>query len=427
MKVLLHCCCGPCASSSLPALKDMGHEATLFFANSNIDTREEFERRLAEAEKLAAAEGVSVAVLDYDHEEWLREVASGFEHEPERAGRCARCFKYNLAKAREYAAANGFDAFATTLSVSPHKDSRVIFKQGESVAGGGVEFLPVDFKKNGGFLKSVERARELGMYRQDYCGCEFSKERWSIHHKMECVSTNLDARAGKHRDVFTADFQSAGRGRLDHKWHSPPGAGLLMSAVLSVEGMPAADVCTLPLVAGLAVVKALEGLCIRCGLAAGSRRIAVKWPNDVLVDGRKISGILCERHADNVIVGIGVNVLRCGRPDEIAGRAVSLEEVSGCGFRVVEVRNAVLAELGRWYGIWRERGFAAVHPEIAAADALAGKRVGIFRTDSDLAPSEGICTGIAPDGALVVGCEKIYAGEARVCAETGGVVSKAFL
>ena len=89
-RMLLHVCCGPCASACVPALKATGKDVTMLFANSNIDTREEFEKRLRSAERLAAADGVPIVALPYDHEEWLREVAVGYEHEPEKGARCAR-------------------------------------------------------------------------------------------------------------------------------------------------------------------------------------------------------------------------------------------------------------------------------------------------------------------------------------------------
>ena len=99
-RILLHVCCGPCASACVPALKDAGEEVTLLFANSNIDTREEFEKRLHEAEKLAAADGVPIAALPYDHGEWLCEVAAGYEHEPEKGERCARSMRRRMASTR---------------------------------------------------------------------------------------------------------------------------------------------------------------------------------------------------------------------------------------------------------------------------------------------------------------------------------------
>ena len=168
--VLLHACCGPCASACVPRLKDEGFEVGLLFANSNIDTREEFEKRRRAAETLAAADGVPFFAAPYDHAEWLREVAAGFEDAPEQGERCARCFRYNLRKTAEFAAANGFDSFSTSLTVSPHKRSASVF-----AASDDPRFLREDFKKREGFKLSVRRAAELSLYRQDYCGCEFSR------------------------------------------------------------------------------------------------------------------------------------------------------------------------------------------------------------------------------------------------------------
>ena len=184
----------------------------LFFSNCNIDTREEFEKRLAEARKLAAADGVELVADEYDHADWLEKVAKGFEQEPEKGARCARCFRYSLARTRAWAAAHGYDAFTTSLTVSPHKVSAVVFSVGKSVAssaecrvqsaecrvqsaegsvpthspfsilnssfeGSVPAFLEVDFKKKNGFLRSLKRSEELGLYRQAYCGCEFSRRK----------------------------------------------------------------------------------------------------------------------------------------------------------------------------------------------------------------------------------------------------------
>ena len=150
----------------------------LFFSNCNIDTREEFEKRLAEARKLGAAEGVEVVADDYDHADWLEQVAKGFESEPEKGARCARCFRYSLARVAAWAAANDCEAFTTSLTVSPHKVSPVVFAAGrdaELQTGGTVKFLECNFKKKDGFLLSLRRSAELGLYRQSYCGCEFSR------------------------------------------------------------------------------------------------------------------------------------------------------------------------------------------------------------------------------------------------------------
>lgn len=170
MKVVLHTCCGPCASACVSRLKEAGHGVAMYFSNSNIDTREEYERRLAEARKVAETEGVELVADGYDHERWLREVAAGFEGEPEKGRRCERCFRYNLARTAEYLADCGYDAFCTSLTVSPHKPSSVVFASSDDP-----RFLKEDFKKREGFKLSVRRAVELGLYRQPYCGCEFSK------------------------------------------------------------------------------------------------------------------------------------------------------------------------------------------------------------------------------------------------------------
>ena len=170
MKVLLHSCCGPCASACVPRLKELGHEVVMFYANSNIDTEAEFEKRRAAAEVLAKAEGVEMVDAPYDHEEWLKEVAAGYEDEPEKGARCARCFRFNLAKTAAYARAHGFDAFTTSLTVSPHKVSEMVFASSDDP-----KFLKENFKKREGFKCSLRRAAELGLYRQSYCGCEFSR------------------------------------------------------------------------------------------------------------------------------------------------------------------------------------------------------------------------------------------------------------
>ena len=253
---------------------------------------------------------------------------------------------------------------------------------------------------------------------------------WRIHHKAETTSTNADARGGSHGDVFTADYQTAGRGRLDHKWLSPPKTNLMMSVVLSVEGLAPEHVTTLPLVIGFSVCKAIHSilslrhLCAPFaannkvlatkGAQGGHREIFLKWPNDVLVDGKKIAGILCERNGDNVIAGIGVNVGQTEFDKGIAERATSLVLHVPQVPPVLEVRDTLLSELDKWYGIWRSAGFAAVYPEIAAVDFLKGREIAVRQTDDDSAPVTGVSNGIMPDGSLDVGGVKVYAGEAHV-------------
>lgn len=237
---------------------------------------------------------------------------------------------------------------------------------------------------------------------------------WRIHHISETDSTNRLARDGKPGDVFTADYQSAGRGRLAHKWLSPPGQNLIMSAIIDVSGMEAAQIATFPLVVGLAVTDAL---------APFSRNLRLKWPNDIVLvqkaqKFRKLGGILCELHGENIIAGIGINVLQSEFPPEIASTATSLRLI-GCETSVATVRDAILASLETAARRWKNDGFEALLPEISRLDALKGKIIHILRTDDDTEGVTGECRGIAPDGALLVGAERVYAGEAHLCSVGG--------
>jgi BirA family biotin operon repressor/biotin-[acetyl-CoA-carboxylase] ligase len=189
----------------------------------------------------------------------------------------------------------------------------------------------------------------------------------------------------------------------------------MMSVVLDVSGIAVERAATIPLVVGLAVAKALASLGFQERVAPWLEgRVALKWPNDVLVDGLKIAGILCERHGDNVVAGIGVNVRQREFPPEIADRATSVLLATGREMKTATVRNAILDQLGKWYGIWKERGFEAVHPEIAAIDFLKGREIEVLQTDEDPQPLCGGCGGIMPDGTLDVGGTRVYAGEAHV-------------
>lgn len=167
-EILLHICCAPCGGGCVERLLAEGRKVRLFYSNGNIATVEEFERRLDSVRLLARHFGVELEVDPYDHAAYLAAVA-GLENEPERGARCARCFAFNLGRAARRAAELGI-TFATTLTVSPHKDSAVIFAAGRAYPG----FEAIDFKKRDGFLRSNRIARELGFYRQKFCGCEFS-------------------------------------------------------------------------------------------------------------------------------------------------------------------------------------------------------------------------------------------------------------
>lgn len=245
---------------------------------------------------------------------------------------------------------------------------------------------------------------------------------WQIHHKSETVSTNLDARSGVPGDVFTADYQSAGRGRLNHRWVAPPGVNMAMSVVLDVAGVSPDRAATLPLVVGYSVACALRSL-------LKGRSILVKWPNDVFLNGKKVCGILCERDGEKIIAGIGINVKPREFPSELADTATFLgvcpqfhgvcPQLKGA---VEQVRDVVLEALAKQVEKWRKQGFGAIHPELCQLDFLRGQTLEIARFDGDPSPVRGLCEGIQEDGSLLVGGERIYAGEAHILSRREGGV-----
>ncbi|MFA6619010.1 MAG: epoxyqueuosine reductase QueH [Candidatus Neomarinimicrobiota bacterium] len=168
-KILLHTCCAVCASACLERLASEDLEPVLFFSNHNISPKEEYQRRLEAARKLSKLLKVELIEDIYDHASWL-EVVKGYEDEPEKGSRCGLCFNYSFARTAAYAEEHGFEHFTSTLTVSPHKISKMIFKIGEKYPA----YRPWDFKKKDGFKRSNELSRELELYRQNYCGCEFS-------------------------------------------------------------------------------------------------------------------------------------------------------------------------------------------------------------------------------------------------------------
>lgn len=164
--MILHICCAPCGGGCVERLKERGEKGILFYSNSNLDSREEFERRLACVRQLAESEQMELVVDEYDHESWLQAV-KGFENEPEQGERCRHCFRFSLSRTAQFADGENF---CTTLTVSPRKRSKVIFDIGSEWDN----FVPEDFKKRDGYRRSCEIARQSGFYRQNYCGCEFS-------------------------------------------------------------------------------------------------------------------------------------------------------------------------------------------------------------------------------------------------------------
>ncbi|MCH3916720.1 MAG: epoxyqueuosine reductase QueH [Spirochaetia bacterium] len=168
-KLLLHCCCGPCSTTCIKRLLAEGYEPVLWYGNDNIYPVQEFEKRYDNLKIVAAHHGLELIKGTYDHDAWLQAI-SGLEREREGGRRCEACFAYNLAIAAAKAKELDIPYFTTTLTVSRYKDSHKIFAVGENLEG----FLAFDFKKKGGYEESIRLSKELGLYRQQYCGCEFS-------------------------------------------------------------------------------------------------------------------------------------------------------------------------------------------------------------------------------------------------------------
>ena len=176
--LLLHSCCGPCSSSVLEYLTRF-FEITLLWYNPNIWPQDEFDRRLDAQQKLIRAmdleDRVCVLTLPRSSEAWY-DAVRGLEREPEGGARCAACFQLRLSRTAALARELGFDAFDTTLSVSPYKNYDVISKIGRGLEERyGVRYLAGNYKKKDGYRRSVELSRDYGLYRQHYCGCVFSE------------------------------------------------------------------------------------------------------------------------------------------------------------------------------------------------------------------------------------------------------------
>ncbi|MBW2964624.1 epoxyqueuosine reductase QueH [Candidatus Woesearchaeota archaeon] len=173
-KLLLHACCGPCATHCVSELKQQEYDITMYFFNPNIHPFGEYTRRFSEAQRVADEFEVPFVEEEYDIDSWL-EMIKGFENEKEGGSRCRLCFVMRLEQAARYAKENGFSCFTTTMTISPHKDSEKINEIGERMAQKyGVEWVHSDFKEDNGFQKSVEHSNRLGLYRQKYCGCFYS-------------------------------------------------------------------------------------------------------------------------------------------------------------------------------------------------------------------------------------------------------------
>lgn len=200
-RLLLHSCCAPCSSYVLEYLRPF-FRITVFYYNPNISMETEYRKRVAEQKRLIAAyneallggceqntlpqigersgqmQGYPIDIEDGDYEPaCFFEIAKGLEQCPEGGERCFACYELRLRKTSQMAAAEGFDYFTTTLTISPLKNAAKLNEIGERLAEGAtVRWLPSDFKKKGGYQRSIVLSKEYGLYRQDYCGCIYSKQ-----------------------------------------------------------------------------------------------------------------------------------------------------------------------------------------------------------------------------------------------------------
>ncbi|MDD3149472.1 MAG: epoxyqueuosine reductase QueH [Candidatus Gastranaerophilales bacterium] len=175
-KILVHTCCAPCSTYPFENIMEQGLIPVGFFYNPNIHPQNEHDIRLNEFIDYCNKRKYELVVPKSNPNEWFCQI-KGLENEPEKGKRCEICFDMRLKKTAEYAKNNGFQYFTTVLSISPHKNANLINEIGKKLEEKfGVKFLEVDFKKKNGFKKSIEISRQYGLYRQDYCGCIYSKK-----------------------------------------------------------------------------------------------------------------------------------------------------------------------------------------------------------------------------------------------------------
>ena len=179
-KLLLHACCAPCSSYCMEFLRNY-FDVTVFFYNPNITEEAEYQKRVLEEKRLIGEynklEGRKIEILEGEYKPSdFFDTVRGFEDCKEGGERCRKCFELRLSETARVARDKGFDFFTTTLTISPLKNADVLNEVGEAAGKAwGIAFLPSDFKKKEGYKRSIELSKEYGLYRQDYCGCSFSK------------------------------------------------------------------------------------------------------------------------------------------------------------------------------------------------------------------------------------------------------------
>jgi predicted adenine nucleotide alpha hydrolase (AANH) superfamily ATPase len=180
LKLLLHICCAPCSTAVLERLRIDGYEITGFFYNPNIQPAEEYNKRLDDARRYFEQAGLDLIEGKYDYSDW-NDLTQEFKSEPEGGKRCKLCYEMRMKHTAEVALEHGFDYFTTTLSISPYKNAKVLNDIGRYTAEElHVNYLEANFKKQNGYGKSIQKSKAMGLYRQDYCGCIYSKDERKI-------------------------------------------------------------------------------------------------------------------------------------------------------------------------------------------------------------------------------------------------------
>ncbi|MDO4266908.1 MAG: epoxyqueuosine reductase QueH [Eubacteriales bacterium] len=200
-RLLLHSCCAPCSSYVLEYLSRY-FSVTVFYYNPNIWPEEEYRHRAEEQQRLIealpAVHPISLEVGPYQPDRFF-EASRGHEEDPEGGERCMACYRLRLEEAARLAREGGYDYFTTTLTISPMKDSEKLNSIGEELAGiWQVEHLPSDFKKKNGYRRSVELSREYGLYRQNYCGCVFSRRQQEAQEPADTQEKEMDHTTFRH-------------------------------------------------------------------------------------------------------------------------------------------------------------------------------------------------------------------------------------
>lgn len=436
----LHSCCAPCSSAVLERLHE-AFEVVLFYYNPNISPEAEFRHRAQEQRRLVEAmplRDVRVEEGEYDPQRFYRAV-QGHEADREGGERCGICFELRLRRTAEFARQIGAEYFTTTLSISPLKDSARLNAIGEALAEElGLRYLASDFKKKDGYRRSCALSEQYDLYRQDFCGCIFSKlererqkqaaQRYDaeslralispgeigaeVEFHAEIDSTNrrakeLAAAGAPHGSIVLAERQMAGRGRFERAFHSPAGSGVYLSCILRPRLRADRAVLLTPM-AAVAVARVME--------KTADVQAGIKWVNDVYINGRKACGVLCESKLDfesgmldYVVMGIGVNVGFMEFPEELRDRATSIANECGCAVSRNDFAAALIDELNR---LLPQLESGAFMEEYRNRSCVLGRQVEVLRGDERYF---AIARDISAEGDLIVetarGLERLRSGE----------------